>query len=106
MKVAFDEEVGSENVETLRKLMNKVRNPPSIFSTFAFTGHASQQVTHMHKDKEKNATLRSVDSLYSGKQAVKAQIFVVVVACFPSLPLCLSFLWREYTCLSGDELHA
>ncbi|XP_070199867.1 myotubularin-related protein 13-like isoform X2 [Littorina saxatilis] len=58
LKVAFDEEVGSENVETLRKLMNKVRNPPSVFNTFAFTGHASQQVTHMHKDKEKNASLR------------------------------------------------
>ena len=58
LKVAFDEEVGSENVEMLRKLMHKVRNPPSVFSTFAFTGHASQQVTHMHKDKEKNASLR------------------------------------------------
>jgi myotubularin-related protein 5/13 len=58
MKVAFDEEVGSENVETFRKLANKVRNPPSIFSTFAFTGHVSQQVANIHKDKEKNTTLR------------------------------------------------
>ncbi|XP_076471850.1 myotubularin-related protein 13-like isoform X2 [Babylonia areolata] len=60
IKVAFDEEVDSESVETLRKLMNRVRNPHSVFSTFAFMGHASQQVPHMHKDKEKHATLRHI----------------------------------------------
>ncbi|KAL8615600.1 hypothetical protein ACOMHN_026590 [Nucella lapillus] len=59
IKVAFDEEVDSENVETLRKLVNRVRNPPSVFSTFAFTGHASQQVAHIPHE-EKHATLRHI----------------------------------------------
>ncbi|KAK7481835.1 hypothetical protein BaRGS_00026861, partial [Batillaria attramentaria] len=72
MKVAFDEEVGSENVETLRKLMHKVRNPPSIFSTFAFTGHASQQVTPLIKNKEKNASLRHFAKRTLLKTAKKA----------------------------------
>ena len=58
IKIAFDEEVGSENVATLRNLLNKFRSPVSVFSTFAFTGHAIQQVTNMHKEKEKNASLR------------------------------------------------
>ena len=59
MKIAFDEEVNSEDVETLRKLVNKVRNPPSVLSTFAFTGHMSVQPTPL-KIKEKNASLKLV----------------------------------------------
>ena len=58
MKIAFDEEVGSENVETFRKLVNKVRNPPDVFTTYAFIGHMVQQATPLHKHKEKNASLR------------------------------------------------
>ncbi len=58
MKIAFDEEVGSDNVETFRKLVLKIRNPPSVFNTFAFTGHMIQQTTPLHKQKEKNASLR------------------------------------------------
>ena len=59
MKIAFDEEVSSEDMETFRKLMNKVRNPPSVHSTFAFTGHHSVQPTPLHKHKEtKNASLK------------------------------------------------
>ena len=58
MKIAFDEEVGSENIETFRKLLNKVRNPPSVLSTFAFTGGLVIQATPLHKHKEKNSTLK------------------------------------------------
>uniref|UniRef100_A0A671MZ23 Myotubularin-related protein 13-like n=1 Tax=Sinocyclocheilus anshuiensis TaxID=1608454 RepID=A0A671MZ23_9TELE len=36
IKVAFDEEVSSEMVEIFRKHMQRIRYPPSIFSTFAF----------------------------------------------------------------------
>lgn len=58
MKIAFDEEVSSEDAETLRKLINKVWNPPSVHNTFAFTGHHSDQPTPLHKNKEKNASLK------------------------------------------------
>lgn len=58
LKVAFDEEVGSDNVETFRKLVIKIRNPQSVFNTFAFTGHLIQQATPLRKQKEKNASLR------------------------------------------------
>jgi len=63
MKIAFDEEVSSENIETFRKLVNKVRNPVSVFDTFAFTGHMFIQPTPLLKNKEKNASLnRSLSS--------------------------------------------
>ena len=57
MKIAFDEEVNTENVETLRKLINKVRNPPSVMNTFAFTGYIYTQPSQLTK-KEKNASLK------------------------------------------------
>ncbi|XP_076451110.1 myotubularin-related protein 13-like [Babylonia areolata] len=57
IKVAFDEEVTSESVETLRKLLVKGRHPRTIFSTFAFTAFPSQQSTHLHKEKKEHATL-------------------------------------------------
>ena len=60
MKVAFDEEVGSDNIEMFRKLVNRFRNPPTVFSTFAFTGHTIHASTQMQKGKEKNASLRLV----------------------------------------------
>ena len=57
MKIAFDEEVSSDNVETFRKLVHKCRNPPTVFNTFAFTGHQIAQPATMAK-KEKNKTLK------------------------------------------------
>ena len=60
LKIAFDEEVVGDNVETFRKLVNKCRNPASVFQTFAFTGHAISQPTTLHKQKEKNKTLKWV----------------------------------------------
>jgi len=58
MKLAFDEEVIPEDIDTFRKLSNKYRNPPAVFQTFAFTGHVMIQPTTMHKHKEKNASLK------------------------------------------------
>lgn len=58
MKIVFDEEVGSDNVETFRKLVHKVRNPVRVFDTFTFVGHNTLQPTPIHKQKEKNATIK------------------------------------------------
>lgn len=58
LKIAFDEEVIGDNVETFRKLVNKCRNPPTVLHTFAFSGHAIAQPATLHKQKEKNKTLK------------------------------------------------
>ena len=58
IKLAFDEEVTPENVETLRKLVHKTRNPPHIFHHFAFSGHVIMAPTLDNKDKEKHVTLK------------------------------------------------
>ena len=60
MKLAFDEEVSSEDVDVLRKLLNKVRHPPSVISTFAFTNymHPMHTATREMKNKHKNASLK------------------------------------------------
>jgi len=60
MKVAFDEELNSELVDQLRKLLVKFRNPVSVMHTFAFShGHSLAQPLQLHmKVKEKNASLK------------------------------------------------
>ena len=62
LKVAFDEEVNSDEIEGLRKLLIKLRNPSSVAHTFAFAhSHVLLQSHQLHiKVKEKNATLKSV----------------------------------------------
>ncbi|GFR74219.1 myotubularin-related protein 13 [Elysia marginata] len=72
MKIAFDEEVGSDNIEMFRKLVNRFRNPPTVFSTFAFTGHTIHASTQMQKGKEKNASLRQFAKRTLLKTARKA----------------------------------
>ncbi|RUS71898.1 hypothetical protein EGW08_020336 [Elysia chlorotica] len=72
MKIAFDEEVGSDNIEMFRKLVNRFRNPPTVFSTFAFTGHTIHASTQMQKGKEKNASLRQFAKRTFLKTARKA----------------------------------
>lgn len=58
IKVAFDEEVTAENIESFRKLLNRARHPVNEFGYFAFASHGI--VAHMptHKTKEKNGTLK------------------------------------------------
>jgi myotubularin-related protein 5/13 len=58
IKVAFDEEVTTEAIETLRKMIHRYRHPPHIFHHFAFNGQVVVPQTPLHKDKEKNATLK------------------------------------------------
>jgi myotubularin-related protein 5/13 len=60
MKVAFDEELNSDDIETLRKLLVKLRNPVSMTNTFAFSHyHSVTQPHQLHmKVKEKNASLK------------------------------------------------
>lgn len=72
MKLAFDEEVTAENVETLRKFIHKIRHPPDVFHHFAFTGQVVVSQTPLHKNKEKNATLRGFAKKTLLKTARKA----------------------------------
>lgn len=58
LKLAFDEEVTPENIDSMRKMIHKVRYPPDVFHHFAFTGQVVVAQTPLHKSKEKNATLR------------------------------------------------
>lgn len=37
LKMAFDEEVGSDGAELFRKQLHKLRYPPDVRGTFAFT---------------------------------------------------------------------
>lgn len=72
MKFAFDEEVTAENVDTLRKLIHKIRHPPDVFHHFAFTGQVVVTQTPLHKNKEKNATLKGFAKKTLLKTARKA----------------------------------
>ncbi|XP_018572476.1 myotubularin-related protein 13 isoform X1 [Anoplophora glabripennis] len=72
MKLAFDEEVTAENIDTLRKLIHKIRHPPDVFHHFAFTGQVVVSQTPLHKNKEKNATLRGFAKKTLLKTARKA----------------------------------
>lgn len=58
IKVAFDEEVTAESIESFRKLLNRARHPANEFGYFAFASHGIIAHTPAHKIKEKNATLK------------------------------------------------
>ncbi|KAK8735252.1 hypothetical protein OTU49_005586 [Cherax quadricarinatus] len=60
IKVAFDEEVPQESIETMRKLINRMRHPPTIHHLFAFVGHSHvpQTPSRQQKDKPGYGTLR------------------------------------------------
>lgn len=60
IKVAFDEEVSSEMVEIFRKHLQRIRCPPSIFSTFAFAAGQTAPQLILPKQKERNTGFRSV----------------------------------------------
>ncbi|XP_042205463.1 myotubularin-related protein 13-like isoform X3 [Homarus americanus] len=61
IKVAFDEEVPQESIETMRKLISRLRHPPTINHLFAFVGqsHIPQTPSRQQKDKTGYGTLRS-----------------------------------------------
>lgn len=59
LKMAFDEEVGSENTELFRKQLHKLRYPLDIRSTFAFTqGSAHTPGRPPRATKDKGPSLR------------------------------------------------
>ncbi|XP_014253591.1 myotubularin-related protein 13 isoform X2 [Cimex lectularius] len=58
IKVAFDEEVSTESIDTFKKTLHKVRHPPNVLRHFAFSGHIPIPQTPMQRIKEKNATLK------------------------------------------------
>ncbi|KAG7155690.1 Myotubularin-related protein 13-like, partial [Homarus americanus] len=60
IKVAFDEEVPQESIETMRKLISRLRHPPTINHLFAFVGqsHIPQTPSRQQKDKTGYGTLR------------------------------------------------
>lgn len=60
MKIAFDEEVGSEMVELFRKHIHKLRYPQYVHSSFAFTVGQSVKQVMEPKQKEKNPSLRTM----------------------------------------------
>ncbi|XP_051505041.1 myotubularin-related protein 13-like isoform X2 [Myxocyprinus asiaticus] len=60
IKVAFDEEVSSEMVEIFRKHLQRIRYPPSIFSTFAFAAGQMTPQLILPKQKERNAGFRTL----------------------------------------------
>ncbi|XP_073691756.1 myotubularin-related protein 13-like isoform X3 [Garra rufa] len=60
IKVAFDEEVSSEMVEIFRKHLQRIRCPPSIFSTFAFAAGQTAPQLILPKQKERNTGLRTL----------------------------------------------
>ena len=62
IRVAFDQEVNSDSIELLRKLLNKARAPANVFHLFTFTSQmaasAQLRLLSLQKQKEKNGTLR------------------------------------------------
>ena len=63
IRVAFDEEVSSDDIETFRKIINRERTPPTIFHLFTFTsqlGMAQTRLLHLQKQKEKNSTFKGI----------------------------------------------
>jgi len=59
MKVAFDEDVSSSNVDSLRKTLLQLRHPTSVVQTFAFTHSYVLLQPQLHaKAKDKTASLK------------------------------------------------
>ncbi|KAI8512806.1 ARS-binding factor 1 [Branchiostoma belcheri] len=63
VKLAFDEEVTSEDIETFRKLINRLRYPVGVQEMFALSRHHVGPRTMIQKHKEKNATLKHIDAI-------------------------------------------
>ncbi|XP_022240508.1 myotubularin-related protein 13-like [Limulus polyphemus] len=72
IKVAFDEEVTSDNIEMLRKLIHRVHAPPTIYRLFAFSSNLTMPQIPLHKHKEKNATLKVLAKKTLLRTAMKA----------------------------------
>ncbi|KAL2775408.1 myotubularin-related protein 5 isoform 2 [Daubentonia madagascariensis] len=61
LKMAFDEEVGSDSAELFRKQLHKLRYPPDVRGTFAFTlGSAHPPGRPPRASKDKGPSLRTL----------------------------------------------
>ncbi|XP_054159032.1 myotubularin-related protein 13-like [Oppia nitens] len=63
IRVAFDEEVSSDEIENFRKCINRERTPPTIFHLFTFTsqlGKAQTKLLHLQKHNKKNSTIKGI----------------------------------------------
>ncbi|KAM5250541.1 myotubularin-related protein 5 isoform 2-T2 [Hipposideros larvatus] len=61
LKMAFDEEVGSDSAELFRKQLHKLRYPPDVRGTFAFTlGSAHTPGRPPRATKDKGPSLRTL----------------------------------------------
>ncbi|XP_077957223.1 myotubularin-related protein 5 isoform X6 [Gasterosteus aculeatus] len=75
MKIAFDEEVASDLAEVFRKHMHKLRYPPHVQGTFAFTVGQSGKMVVEHKTKDKNQSLKTLSKnlVKSAKRTIGRQ---------------------------------
>ena len=63
IRAAFDDEVGVEEVENLRRNIHRIRYPENIFHFFAFRGnHSMQEPSARGKEKQKYNTIRGFAS--------------------------------------------
>ena len=77
MKIAFDEEATSSQVDVLRKSLMQLRHPASVMQTFAFThSHVLLQPQLHAKNKEKTASLKYVTNC-----PVCLYMSIIVVCC-------------------------
>uniref|UniRef100_A0A8C1WBV6 SET binding factor 2 n=1 Tax=Cyprinus carpio TaxID=7962 RepID=A0A8C1WBV6_CYPCA len=80
IKVAFDEEVSSEMVEIFRKHLQRIRYPPSIFSTFAFAAGQTAPQLILPKQKERNTVYFTMSEKYSMSAVMALQLWDVYVS--------------------------
>ena len=96
IKLAFDEEVTAESIERLKKLIQRLRAPPTIAELFAFRGQHFVTSAASAKDKQKNATLR-----YTAEPRTGACWF----GASSGLPWVFALSTWSVTCVStGDEV--
>lgn len=74
MKLAFDEEVSSESIETFRKLLHKSRHPNDIFHYFAFVGQLYNTIMTPFPAKDKSTTIKGFTKKAIQMTAKKAGI--------------------------------
>ncbi|XP_072598320.1 myotubularin-related protein 5 isoform X3 [Vulpes vulpes] len=76
LKMAFDEEVGSDSAELFRKQLHKLRYPPDIRGTFAFTlgsTHAPGRPPRTTKDKGPSLRTLSRNLVKNAKKTIGRQ---------------------------------
>uniref|UniRef100_A0AAV2IV60 Uncharacterized protein n=1 Tax=Knipowitschia caucasica TaxID=637954 RepID=A0AAV2IV60_KNICA len=75
IKIAFDEEVASDLAEVFRKHVHKLRYPPHVQGTFAFTAGQSVKMVVEHKAKDKNQSLKTLSKnlVKSAKRTIGRQ---------------------------------